>query len=145
MRIERAHEGSVVVHAGDDGLVGLADVRVQDDGGDALLHLALDLARGVFHLGASLRDGVELHLRSRAARDVREPCLEQALRDHVREAAVGRGGVGVVLHGEAEVAGRWLIGLDQHVFAGPHQLDHGQREIGKVIGILLLLRRAGNR
>ena len=49
VRIERAHEGSVVVHAGDDGLVALADVRMKRDGRDALLHLALDLACGVFH------------------------------------------------------------------------------------------------
>ena len=59
MRFEGAHEGSVVVHAGDDGLVGLADVRVQNHGSDALLHLALHLARGVFHLGAPLRNGIE--------------------------------------------------------------------------------------
>ncbi len=51
------------VRAGDDGLIGLADVRMKDDGGDALLHLALHFARGVFHLGASLRDGVELVFR----------------------------------------------------------------------------------
>ena len=45
------------------------------------------------------------------------------------KAAVGGGGVGVVLHGEAEVAGRGLVGLDQDVFAGAHQLDDGQREV----------------
>ncbi len=51
--IEGADEGSVVVHAGDDGAVALADVGVQHDRRDALLHLALHLAGGVFHLGAS--------------------------------------------------------------------------------------------
>ena len=70
-----------------------------------------------------------------------QPRLQQPLRHHVGKAAVGRGRVGVVLHGQAEVAGRNLVRLHQHVLAGPHQLDHGQREVGKVLGVLLLLRQ----
>ena len=38
------------------------------------------------------------------------------------------------------MARRRLIGLHQNVLARAHQLDHGQREIGKVVGVLLLLR-----
>ena len=51
--------------------------------------------------------------------------------DQVREAAVRRGGVRVVLHGEAEVPDRLLAGLLQHVLACAHRLDDGQGEIGK--------------
>ena len=46
----------------------------------------------------------------------------------------------VVLDSEAEVAGRRCIGLDEHILAGPHELDDREREIGKVIGIFLPLR-----
>ena len=49
--------------------------------------------------------------------------------------------MGVILHGQAEVAGRDFVGLDQHVLAGPHQLDHGQREVWEVVGVLLFLRQ----
>src|SRR5271165_3903799 len=62
MRVEGADECAVVVDAGDDGRKALADARVKDYGGDALLHLALDLAGAVFHEGAALGDGVEIVL-----------------------------------------------------------------------------------
>ena len=67
VRIEGADEGAVVVDAGDDGGEALADAGMQDDGGDALLHLALDLAGVVFHQRAARGDGVEIVGGSRAA------------------------------------------------------------------------------
>ena len=60
VRIESAHEGSVVGGAGDDGLEGLADAWVKNNRGDAFLHFALHFACGVFHQRAPLRDGVEV-------------------------------------------------------------------------------------
>jgi len=138
MRIEGADEGAVFVDAGDDGGEALADARVQDDGGDALLHLTLDLARAVFHQRAMDGDGIEI-VHGIGLRRLGEPGLEQPLRDHVGEAAVGRGGVGVVLDSEAEVAGGSLVGLDQHVLAGAHELDDRQRQVREVVGVLLLL------
>ena len=75
-------------------------------------------------------------IRRRLARD---HCLQQALRHQVGVAAVGRRRVRVILHREAEVPLWFPAGLFQHILAGTEQLDHRQRQIGKMIGILLLL------
>jgi len=104
VRIEGADEGPVIVHASHDGRIALANVRMEHHGGDAFLHVALNLARAVFHQRAALGDGIELIV-GVGRRLLGEPGFEQALRDHIGKAAIGRGGVRVVLHREAEVAG----------------------------------------
>ena len=118
--------------------IALADVRAQHHGGDALLHIPLYLARVVFHQRAARGDGVELVV-GVGRRRFGKQGLQHSLTHDVRKAAIGRGGVGVVLHRQPEVAGRNFVGLYQHVLAGAHELDNGQGEIGKVIGILFLL------
>ena len=60
VRIEGADERAVVVDARDDGLETLADARMQHHGGNALLHLALHLARAIFHQRAALRNRIEV-------------------------------------------------------------------------------------
>src|ERR1035438_7400981 len=63
--VESADERAVLVDAGDNGRKALADAGAQNDGGDALLHLALDLAGAIFHQGAANGDGVEIAFRVR--------------------------------------------------------------------------------
>jgi len=51
-----------------------------------------------------------------------EHSLDEALSHDVRKAAVGSGGVSIVLHSEAEVAGRGIAGTLEDVFSGPINL-----------------------
>jgi len=82
-------------------LMAMADIR--------LVILALDLAGGVFAFGAGFRDGVEFVVFI-GIRRLPQQRLDQALGDEIGEAAVGRGGVRVVLHGETEVADVGIVG-----------------------------------
>ncbi len=43
--------------------------------------------------------------------------------------------MGVVLNGEAEVSLLRIAGAFQNILTGSHQLDHSQRQIGKVVRI----------
>ncbi len=52
-----------------------------------------------------------------------------------REAPVGRGGMGIVFHGESEMALRRLAGKLEDIFSATGKFDDGQREIGKMRGI----------
>src|SRR6185437_7316658 len=103
VRIESADKCSMFVHTGDNGAIALPDARLQYYGGDALLHFALHLARGIFHLRAARRDGIEL-VRGVGLRRAGKPRFEDALRDHVGKTSVGRSGVRIVLHRKAEMA-----------------------------------------
>ena len=55
--------------------------------------------------------------------------LEQPLRDQVGITPIGRGRVGVVLHGQPEVPGPLFAGPLEGVLPGAEQLDDAQREI----------------
>src|ERR1700722_19508503 len=59
-RIECPHERAALGDAGDDGREALADAGMQDDGRDALLHVALYFACVVFHKRAVNGYGVEI-------------------------------------------------------------------------------------
>ena len=52
--------------------------------------------------------------------------LDQSLGDHIREAPVRRGGVGVVLYRQAEVSLLRIPRTLQNIFTRPDQLDHRQ-------------------
>ena len=105
-----------------------ADAPLEEQRGRRLAHLALDLVRGVLLLRAVLRERLELR-RGVRRRRVLQRGLQQALRDEVGVAAVGRGRVRVVAHRQAEVAGRRLAGPLDDVLAGAHQLDDREREV----------------
>src|ERR1700682_6358881 len=51
--------------------------------------------------------------------------------DEVGVAAVGCRGMRVVTHGQAEVTDGILAWTLEHVFAGAHGLDDGEREVGE--------------
>ncbi len=73
-----------------------------------------------------------VRIRSRSAG---KHSFDQPLRDEIGEAPVGSRRVGVVLHREAKVSLLRISWPLQNIFARANQLDHGQRQIGKVIGI----------
>ena len=133
VRIERADEGALFRRACDNGLISLADVRMKNNRGDAFLHLALDFAGGVFHLGASLRDGVEVVFRVGLC-GLRKPRFEDALRDDVGEAAVGRGGMRVVLTARPKWPGEGALGLTSTYSPGPMSLMTASERSGKWSG-----------
>ena len=120
--------------ASDDGIEDRANPVLHGNSGEALGHFSLDVARGVFLFGAVGGDGGEFVIRIGIGL-AREQGLDEALGDDVRKAAVGCGGVGVVLYCEAEVAGRGVAGEFENIFARPDQLDDGEREVGKMIGV----------
>ena len=91
---------------------GLAHAVAQRHRGHALVHVALHFARGVLLQRAVARDGVQFLVGIRRPAPGRER-LEQPLRHQVGEAAIGRGGVRVIVRRQAEVA---LLGV-----AGPHR------------------------
>ena len=55
--------------------------------------------------------------------------------DEIGVAAVRRGGMGVVVDGEAEVAFVLGAGIFDDVFAGAHGFQDGEGEFGEVVGI----------
>src|SRR6266446_7388584 len=73
----------------------LADPRGQEQRGGGLPHLPLDLRRVVLLLGAVASECVELTVAVRRGPSG-DRRLEQPLRDEVRKAPVGRGGVHVI-------------------------------------------------
>src|SRR5208282_1167696 len=104
MRLQGANKSSIRGHAGDNGVEGGTDSVLHGDGGEALEHIAFDFTSGIFFLGAVGGDGGELVVGIRV-RPAREHRLDQALSHDVWKAAVSGGGVGVILHGKAEMAG----------------------------------------
>jgi hypothetical protein len=134
VRLQDAHERAARRDARDDRVELLADPPAHRDRRDALRHRALDLARGVFLRGARRGDARQLLVRVRR-RQSGEHGLDEALRHQVRVAPVRRGRVRVVLHRETEVAGFRITRPLEHVLARAHQLDHRERQIGKVIRI----------
>jgi len=102
----------------------------EQQSGSRLPHLPLDLGGVVLLLGAVLRERTQLVVGVRN-RPSCQGCLEQPLRDEIRESPVRRGGVGVVLHGEPEVSVRLRARKLEHVLACAQELDHGERDIGE--------------
>jgi len=70
-------------------------------------------------------------------RPVVDSRLDQPLRDEIREAPVGRRGVGVILYRQPEVPIGPLTGGLDHVLARAQELDHRERQIGKSRGVRL--------
>ena len=138
--VEDADKGALGIGAGDDSLILLADVAGEGHGGDTLLHGAFDLAGSGVALVEVQGDRGELVV-GVGGWLAGEHGLEDALGHEVGEAPVGRGGVGVVERGEAEVAGL-IVGAagGEDVLARTHELDDGEREIRVVDGVDCALR-----
>jgi len=115
-----ADEGSFWSDSGDDGVEGFTDAMAHGYGGHALGHFALDFAGGVA-FAVQLWRWRLVRCRSRGGFSI-EQSLDQPLRDHVGEASVGRGGVGIILHGEAEVALSGSPGRSSTYSPGPMSL-----------------------
>src|SRR5436190_8665276 len=129
-RLEQPHPGALLGSAGDDAVELLPDALFEEQRRRRLAHLALDLGGVVFLVGAVPGQLAELGERV-GRRRAGERRLDQALRDDVRIAAVGRRRVGVVAHREAEVPGGLLARQVDGVFARAHELDHGGWKVGE--------------
>src|SRR6266404_7374357 len=130
-RLQDAHPHALVRSAGHQGIELLADTRFEQHGGGALAHLALDPRGIAFLLGAVCRELAQLLVAvGRGAPGERG--LQQPLGDDVREAAVRRRGVRVVIHRQSEVSFGSLSGALEHILAGPQQLDDRERQVRKL-------------
>src|SRR5438874_4090406 len=120
---------------GHDGLERLAEAIDERGGSESLAHAALDLVRPRFSLRAVLGDFLELGVCVGQCR-IGVGCFQQALIDQVGVATIRRGGVDIFRDAEAKVC---LVvfgtGSVEHVLAWPKQLDDGQRQVRKTVGI----------
>src|SRR4029077_16569504 len=94
-----------------------ADTRFEQHGGGAFTHLALDLRSIALLLGAMRREAAQL-LVALGHGAGGERGLQQPLGDEVREAAVGRSRVRVVIHCQSEMSFGSLSGALEHILAG---------------------------
>src|SRR5260370_144985 len=95
VRLPDPHPRALVGRPGNEGVEGLADPRLHQQRRSRFPHLTLDLVRVVLLLRAVAREGAEL-VRGVRRRPARESRLEEALREQVGKAAVGRRRVRVV-------------------------------------------------
>src|SRR2546430_13610335 len=63
----------------------------------------------------------------------RERGLHKPLRDEIREAAVGRGRVRVVIHCEPEMPLDGFTGALAHILPGAEELHHRQRQVPETL------------
>src|SRR6202030_2968926 len=64
--------------------------------------------------------------------------FDQSLRDEIGETSIGSCRVSVVLYSKTEVPLFRVTRAFENILAWPHQLDYGQRKVGKMIGICSL-------
>ena len=115
-RLQHADKSSFGSHAGDDGIEDGADAMPQRDRSQPLRHFPLDFSLRVSFFGAVGGDHGKLVIGVRV-RLPGEHRLDQSLRHDVRKAAIGRGRVRVILHGQAEVSWRGLARPFQNIFS----------------------------
>ena len=130
VRLEHANEGSVIGSTGDDRIEDFADAVLHRDGGQTFRHFAFHFFGRVFFLRTVCGDRGEFAVGVRI-RLSREHRFNQPLRDHVGEAAVGRGGVRVVLNRETKMSGRNIAGSLQNIFAGTNEFDNANETSAK--------------
>jgi hypothetical protein len=134
MRLLDADEGSVLGHASYDGVEDFANAMLHGEGSEAFRHLTFDFAGSVFFLRAvggnrrQLRIGIGIRLTGKQSFDL-------TLRDDIGKAAIRCGGVSVILHRETEVSRRNFARAFEHILAGADKFNHGERDVGEVIGI----------
>src|SRR5262249_36092752 len=95
-RIEDPDPGALLRSAGPDGVEVLADPVLEEHRRGRLAHLAFDLVRVVFLLGAVTGELLELRVRVRR-RATGERGLDEALRDEIGVASVRGGRMRVIL------------------------------------------------
>jgi hypothetical protein len=131
---EDPHPGALFGGAGDDAVERLADAAGQEERRGRLAHLPLDLVGVVLLQGAAPGDlGQLLGVIGRGAAG--QGGLQEAVGDEVGVAPVGGSRVGVVAHGEAEVARRLVSGEVDRVLARSQELDHRERHLRKALGV----------
>ena len=124
----------------------LGEAPAQQAGGGHLAHQALHFSGGILPLGAMSGDGAQFRfrIRTRAAGGGR---LEQSLRHQVGVAAIGRGGMGIIVLGQSKVPFVFGAGRFHNVFAGAEQFYHGERKVLKMTGVgsLALIQKSRQR
>jgi hypothetical protein len=142
-RVEDADVDALVAGASDHPVEELADAVGEGDGSGTFAHGALHLlASGLLQVAVH-RNRSQFHVCIWRGLVVQH-CLDHPLVDQVGKAAIGRGGVCVVVRGESEVAEWFCVGaLYDDVLSCAHELDDGKRDIGIVnsVGLTFLAKK----
>ncbi len=123
-----------------------ANPPLEQQRGRGFADRALHFRGVVLLLGTVRRDRHQIAVAVRPGL-ARKGGLDQPLRHDVGKTAIRRRGVRIRSHGESEVAGRGVAGDLGHVLASAEQLQHGERQHGKVlrIGLAPIAQELGER